>query len=77
MNLLTIYFFFSRCAKFYAPLLVNRMLYSEILDKWFKIPCTNRAMDLIDDAFGLDYYILQVILRVENTVKSFIFMLNQ
>lgn len=49
-----------RCAKLYAPFLVNRLLYSEILDKWFKIPCTNRAMDQIDDAFGLDYYILQV-----------------
>ncbi|KAL4230369.1 39S ribosomal protein L28 [Mactra antiquata] len=48
-----------RVAKFYSPYLVNRLLYSEILDKWYKIPCTNRAMDLIDEVFGLDYYILQ------------------
>ncbi|XP_060594166.1 large ribosomal subunit protein bL28m-like [Ruditapes philippinarum] len=46
-------------AKYSVPFLVDRVLYSEILDKWFKIPCTNRAMDLIDDSFGLDYYILQ------------------
>ncbi|XP_052278534.1 39S ribosomal protein L28, mitochondrial-like isoform X1 [Dreissena polymorpha] len=48
-----------RMPKFYAPVLTERKLYSEILDKWFEIPCTNRAMDLIDDAFGLDYYVLQ------------------
>ncbi|XP_052278535.1 39S ribosomal protein L28, mitochondrial-like isoform X2 [Dreissena polymorpha] len=49
-----------RMPKFYAPVLTERKLYSEILDKWFEIPCTNRAMDLIDDAFGLDYYVLQL-----------------
>lgn len=49
----------DRVAKFYKPFLVSRVLYSEILDKWFRIPCTNRAMDQIDDAFGLDYYVLK------------------
>ncbi|XP_045202986.1 39S ribosomal protein L28, mitochondrial-like [Mercenaria mercenaria] len=49
----------DRVARYSVPFLVNRVLYSEILDKWFQIPCTNRAMDLIDEAFGLDYYILK------------------
>ncbi|XP_052791410.1 39S ribosomal protein L28, mitochondrial-like [Mya arenaria] len=51
--------FMPRVPKVYAPNLFRRRLYSEILDEWFNIPCTNRAMDLIDDSFGLDYYILQ------------------
>lgn len=51
--------FSPRIPKWYNPLVVNRVLYSEILDRWLTIPCTNRAMDLIDDAFGLDHYILK------------------
>lgn len=49
----------DRVAKYYTPFLVSRLLYSEILDQWLRIPCTNRAMDQIDDSFGLDYYILK------------------
>lgn len=48
-----------RVAKYYVPFLSMRALKSEILDKWFKVPCTSRALDLIDENFGLDYYILK------------------
>ena len=45
----------------WVPKIYNRPLYSEILDKWFTIPVTMRAMEMIDEAFGLDNYILGVI----------------
>ena len=36
------------------------MLYSEILDQYLSITCTRRARLLIDDAYGIDNYILKV-----------------
>lgn len=59
--------FIPRVPKMFTPMLVNRILYSEILDVWLEIPCTNRAMDLIDEAFGLDYYILKTSERKLNS----------
>jgi len=45
--------------KVLVPELTKRVLYSEILDRWMAIPTTARARYLIDEAFGLDNYILQ------------------
>lgn len=47
-----------RVPRVWFPNIYERALYSEILDKWFTIPVTMRTLDLIDDAFGLDHYIL-------------------
>lgn len=38
----------------------KRELYSEILDHRFTITVTARTLDLIDAAYGFDFYILKV-----------------
>lgn len=43
----------------WKPHLFTRELYSEILDKKFKITVTMRTLDLIDAAYGFDFYILK------------------
>ncbi|EFO98767.1 hypothetical protein CRE_31545 [Caenorhabditis remanei] len=45
--------------KLFFPTLKTAVLYSEVLDKYIKVTVTERAMRLIDEHFGLDYYILQ------------------
>ncbi|CAL2034959.1 unnamed protein product [Caenorhabditis brenneri] len=45
--------------KLFFPALKNVVLYSEILNKYMKVTVTERAMRLIDEHFGLDYYILE------------------
>lgn len=63
-----------RVAKIWKPYLMRRVFYSEILDQHFDITVTRRALDLIDEAFGFDNYILnthEVDLRSKlgNTLK--------
>ncbi|KAM4567333.1 large ribosomal subunit protein bL28m [Odontesthes bonariensis] len=48
----------NRVKKTWKPQLLKRELYSEILDHKFTITVTARTMDLIDAAFGFDFYIL-------------------
>ena len=43
------------------PFIMNRVFYSEILDKYMAIRVTPRTLDLIDEAYGFDNYILKVI----------------
>ena len=45
--------------KILTPELFKQVLYSEILDRWMSVYVTARARYLIDEAFGLDNYILQ------------------
>ncbi|XP_046576426.1 39S ribosomal protein L28, mitochondrial-like [Haliotis rubra] len=45
--------------KIWRPYLTKRVLYSEVLDKYFEIQVTLRTLDLIDEAYGLDHYILK------------------
>lgn len=45
--------------KMWKPQLINKILYSEILDKWMDITVTKRTLDLIDEAYGFDFYILK------------------
>uniref|UniRef100_A0A0K0D2P2 Dolichyl-diphosphooligosaccharide--protein glycosyltransferase subunit 2 n=1 Tax=Angiostrongylus cantonensis TaxID=6313 RepID=A0A0K0D2P2_ANGCA len=45
--------------RLYFPALKTHVLYSEILDKHMKITVTERALRLIEQNFGLDYYILR------------------
>ncbi|KAM7399311.1 hypothetical protein PAMP_018592 [Pampus punctatissimus] len=48
----------NRLKKIWKPQLFKRELYSEILDHKFTITVTARTLDLIDAAYGLDFYIL-------------------
>ncbi len=50
----------TRLRKTWKPQLFNRELYSEILDQKFTVTVTPRTQDLIDAAFGFDFYILKV-----------------
>jgi len=45
--------------KVLVPELTQRVVYSEILNRWMSVYMTARAQYLIDEAFGLDNYILQ------------------
>ncbi|NP_001087550.1 39S ribosomal protein L28, mitochondrial precursor [Xenopus laevis] len=49
----------ARVKKVWKPQLFKRELYSEILDKKFSITVTMRTLDLIDAAYGFDFYILK------------------
>lgn len=43
----------------WKPQLFQRELYSEILDTKFTVTVTQRTLDLIDEAYGFDFYILK------------------
>uniref|UniRef100_A0A0K0EZZ9 Large ribosomal subunit protein bL28m n=1 Tax=Strongyloides venezuelensis TaxID=75913 RepID=A0A0K0EZZ9_STRVS len=45
--------------RFWFPVLKKAVLYSEILNKHMKITVTEGALRQIDDAFGLDFYLLK------------------
>ncbi|XP_038618988.1 39S ribosomal protein L28, mitochondrial [Tachyglossus aculeatus] len=49
----------NRVKKVWKPQLLSRELYSEILDKKFSVTVTRRTLDLIDAAYGFDFYILK------------------
>nr|XP_057936754.1 39S ribosomal protein L28, mitochondrial [Doryrhamphus excisus] len=49
----------NRLKKTWKPQLLQRELYSEILDHKFTITVTPRTLNLIDAAFGFDFYILK------------------
>ncbi|XP_069875857.1 large ribosomal subunit protein bL28m [Dipodomys merriami] len=49
----------ARVKKVWKPQLFQRELYSEILDKKFTVTVTMRTLDLIDEAYGFDFYILK------------------
>uniref|UniRef100_A0A3Q1BZ67 Large ribosomal subunit protein bL28m n=1 Tax=Amphiprion ocellaris TaxID=80972 RepID=A0A3Q1BZ67_AMPOC len=49
----------TRLRKTWKPQLFKRQLYSEILDHKFNIAVTARTLNLIDAAFGFDFYILK------------------
>ncbi|XP_039588352.1 39S ribosomal protein L28, mitochondrial isoform X2 [Passer montanus] len=49
----------TRLPKTWKPQLFKRQFYSEILDATLTITVTMRTLDLIDAAFGFDFYILK------------------
>ncbi|CAJ1065400.1 39S ribosomal protein L28%2C mitochondrial [Xyrichtys novacula] len=49
----------TRLKKTWKPQLLKRELYSEILNHKFTITVTGRTLDLIDAAYGFDFYILK------------------
>jgi len=46
-------------AQVWFPKLIRSVLYSEILDTYFKVIITPRTKDAINEAFGFDFYILK------------------
>ncbi|ESN99222.1 hypothetical protein HELRODRAFT_155963 [Helobdella robusta] len=48
-----------RTPTIWKPFLTRRVLYSEILDKYFDITVTLRTLNLIDECYGFDFYILK------------------
>ena len=46
-------------ARLWKPRLQVRVFYSEILDRWMSITVTPRTLDLVDQSYGFDNYILQ------------------
>ncbi|KAK2188115.1 hypothetical protein NP493_141g03016 [Ridgeia piscesae] len=53
------WFIKPRAPKIWMPRIIKRVFYSEILDRWMSINCTQTTLSLIDDAFGFDNYILK------------------
>lgn len=49
---------YSAFPRLWLPTLLNRTFYSEVLDTWMGIVVTERTLDLIDEHFGFDHYIL-------------------
>uniref|UniRef100_A0A663N1G8 Large ribosomal subunit protein bL28m n=1 Tax=Athene cunicularia TaxID=194338 RepID=A0A663N1G8_ATHCN len=49
----------TRLPKTWKPQLFRRQFYSEILDATMTITVTMRTLDLIDEAYGFDFYILK------------------
>lgn len=49
----------TRVKTVWKPQLFIRDLYSEILDKTFSTTVTMRTLDLIDESYGFDFYILK------------------
>lgn len=47
-----------RLPRLWLPKLHKEILYSEILDQWMSITVTKRTLNLIDEVYGLDHYIL-------------------
>jgi len=43
----------------WVPKVKDAILYSEVLDQYMQIRVTERALRLIDESFGLDYYLLE------------------
>lgn len=52
--------FRSPVPKFWVPSLHRSVVYSEILDKYFSVVVTVKALRLIDEFHGLDSYLLKV-----------------
>lgn len=54
-----------RCNKWYwRPILLNKTMYSEILDRNITTTFTPRTLDLIDEAYGFDFFILKTHIKV-------------
>jgi len=58
-------------ARYWFPHLQKTAVYSDILDRYVELHATERALDLIDDATGLDHYILQTSHADLNSLLAF------
>lgn len=48
-----------RVPKFWIPRLQRTVVYSEVLDKYMSVVTTERALNMINENFGLDHYLLK------------------
>ena len=60
---------FNRVPEIWKPRFTKRVFCSEILNKWMAIQVTPRTMDLIDESYGFDNYILKVIAHFYNRLN--------
>lgn len=51
-----------RVVRYWSPVLMKEVLYSEILDKYMNMIVTRRTMDLVHEHYGFDHYLLAVML---------------
>lgn len=49
-----------RVPRFWIPQLKRSVVYSEVLNKYMSVVVTNRAIDMINDNYGFDHYLLKV-----------------
>lgn len=49
-----------RVPHFWVPVLKKSVVFSAVLDKYFSVTVTDRAMNLIHENYGFDHYILKV-----------------
>ncbi|XP_033353971.1 39S ribosomal protein L28, mitochondrial isoform X1 [Bombus vosnesenskii] len=48
-----------RYPRFWFPTLKKSVVYSEVLDKYISVVVTNRTIDLINEHYGFDHYLLK------------------
>lgn len=48
-----------RVPRFWIPQLQRSVVYSEVLDKYMTVVVTDRAINMINEHFGLDHYLLK------------------
>lgn len=48
-----------RVPRFWIPLLQRTVVYSEVLNKYMSVVVTDRAINLINENYGLDHYLLK------------------
>ncbi|KAA0189614.1 hypothetical protein HAZT_HAZT006438 [Hyalella azteca] len=58
-------------AKYWWPCVKRSVVYSEILDKYMELMVTERALTLIDQHYGLDFYLLKNAYADINSVLGF------
>jgi len=60
-----------RCNKWsWRPIVINKTMYSEILNRNITTTFTPRTLDLIDEAYGFDFFILKTHIKVLRTFGS-------
>jgi len=60
-----------RVPRMWWPKIKSAVVYSEILDKYLKIELTERTLELIDEAYGFDMYILKTPVQDLNSQLGF------
>lgn len=50
-----------RFPRFWIPELQRSVVYSEVLDKYMSVVVTVRAINMINENYGLDHYLLKVL----------------
>lgn len=65
-----------RYPHFWFPTLKKSVVYSEVLDKYMSVVVTNRTIDLINEHYGFDHYLLKVRYKLQNIFKYLAVLFN-